>query len=85
MEDWRQKVINGICVGKFTSSALYKRGEEILDFNRVYTGIKSEGENSYRTYQLPSYSLKLDVFVTDPDKSSFPTNSISEAEFNEQE
>ena len=82
-KDWRQKIVNGKCVGKFVSNALYKKGEKILDFNKVYTGIKSDGENSYRTYQLPSYSLKLDA--TDFDENNFQTNSISEDEFNDQE
>lgn len=83
-KDWRQKVINGKCIGKFTSNALYKKGTEILDFNKIYTGIKSDGENSYRTYQLPSYSLKLDVIVTDFE-DKFQTDNISEDEFNDQE
>ena len=81
-KDWRQKIINGKCVGKFVSNALYKKGDEILDFNKVYEGIQTEDNNSYKSYKVPSYSLKLDVSDTDfSDK--FETDIISEDEFND--
>lgn len=80
-KDWRQKIINGKCVGKFVSNALYKKGDEILDFNKVYEGMRTEGDISYRNYQVPSYSLKLDVIDTDF-SDEFKTNVISEDEFN---
>jgi hypothetical protein len=46
-KDWRQKVINNRCKGKFVDSPLYKVGEERLDFNIVSA---DDG------YQIPSFS-----------------------------
>jgi len=83
-KDWRQKVINGKCIGKFISNALYKKGDEILDFNKVYEGIKTDGDSSYRSYQVSSYSLKLDVIATDV-SDKFQTSGISEEEFNDEQ
>lgn len=80
-KDWRQKIINGKCVGKFVSNALYKKGDEILDFKKVYEGVRKEDGKSFRSYQVPSYSLKLDVIATDS-SDQFKTNVISEDEFN---
>lgn len=80
--DWRQKVINGKCTGKFISNALYEKGDEILDFNKVYEGIKTDGKRSYRSYEVSSYSLKLDVITTDVSQQ-FQTIGISEEEFND--
>ncbi len=83
-KDWRQKVVDGKCVGKFVTNALYKKGEEILDFNKVYEGIKTEGDNSFESYKVPSYSLKLDVIETDV-ADQFKTDEISERDFNDEE
>jgi hypothetical protein len=80
--DWRQKVINGQCVGKFVHNALYKKGEDILDFNRVFEGVIIEGEYEYTNYSIPSFSLSLDVTATDFDTNKYNTNAISEDEFN---
>ena len=81
--DWRQKVENGKCVGKFISNSLYKKGEEILDFNKVYKGITREGDSEYTNYEIPSFTLSLDVIASDFDSDNYQTNSISEEDFNE--
>jgi hypothetical protein len=81
---WKQKEVKGKCLGKFSNSALYKKGEKILDFNKIYTGIKTVGEDRYRTFQLPSFSLRLDVVTTNFD-DQYKSNSISEDDFNDQE
>jgi hypothetical protein len=79
--DWRQKIFSGKCVGKFVLNSLYKKGDEILDFNKVYYGVKKENDRSYNTFQIPSFSLKLDMIATDS-SDEFKTNLISESDFN---
>jgi hypothetical protein len=71
--DWVSSRKNGECLGKFTEHALYEKGIDIFDFN-----IKYRDETSY---QIPSYSLHLDV-IHAPSENSFSTGSINEAEFN---
>jgi hypothetical protein len=80
--DWRQKVENGKCVGKFVQNSIYKKGDEILDFNKIYKGVTVEGDNKYTNYQIPSYSLSLDVIKSAFDANNYETNVISEDEFN---
>lgn len=80
--DWRQKVENGECKGKFVKNALYKRGEEILDFNKKFKGVTNDGEYEYTNYEIPSFSLSLDVISSAFDSNNFDTNVITEEEFN---
>jgi hypothetical protein len=70
--DWISKTENNRCMGRFLHQALYKRSEEILDFNRRST---LEGVS------VPSYELRLDV-VADQTQDSFNSSGISEEEFN---
>ena len=71
-KDWYMKNENGKCVGKFTSGALYEKGQDLMDFNVQKT---STGES------IPYYELKLDVVTTDFN-NAFDTKNISEDEFN---
>ena len=71
-KDWYMKNENGKCVGKFTSGALYEKGQDLMDFNVQKT---STGES------IPYFKLKLDVVTTDF-KNAFDTKNISEDEFN---
>jgi hypothetical protein len=80
-KDWRQTIKDGQCIGRFISRALYKKGKEILDFNKIYEGIKSDGENEYSSYSIPSFNLELDVVQSELN-GKFTTNSISEEDFN---
>lgn len=73
-KDWRQRIINGQCKGKFVESPLYKIGEERLDFNLVQT---EEG------YQIPSFKLTLDVTYLEDNDKKYSTDNISEDQFNE--
>ena len=70
--DCKQKNIDGKCIDKFTSNALYKRGEELLDYNLEYS---DDG------YQIPSFSLSLDVIYTEG--HTYETNTINEDDFNQ--
>ena len=79
-KDWRQKIDNGVCKGKFVVNSLYKKGE-ILDFNKIYKGIEVIDGHRYTNYSVPSFSLKLDVIASDT-SAHFQTNNISEEEFN---
>lgn len=81
--DWRQKIINEKCIGKFLTNVLYKKGEEILDFYKVYKGKVIEGDREYTNYEIPSYSLFLDVKYSDYNTENYNTNTISESEFNQ--
>jgi len=58
--------------GKFTKNSLFEKGEEILDYNLVKSG---------NEYKIPSFSLKLDVIITEENKNSFNTNKINENDF----
>ena len=69
---WIAKTNNRICEGRFLSDAKYEKGEDILDFNRKET---------VSGYQIPSFSLKLDVISGVTDKT-FNSASISESDFN---
>jgi hypothetical protein len=81
--DWRQKIINGKCEGRFVHGSLYKKGENILDFNKVNEGVTREGDYEYTNFSIPSFSLSLDVIATDFDSNKYDTNNISEDEFND--
>jgi hypothetical protein len=80
--DWRLIIIDGQCIGRFILKPLYRRGEQILDFNKVYTGTVREGNYEYKNYVIPSFTLFLDVIYSDVNTNIFPTNEISESEFN---
>ena len=79
-----QKSEDGNCIGKFIFKPLYKKGDEILDFNKIYKGSNAEDGGTYQSYQLPSYSLRLDVITSDFEER-FTTDNISENEFNAQQ
>ena len=81
--DWCQKIVNGKCIGKFVNNAIYKKGENNLDFNKIYKGITREGDYEYKNYEIPSFSLSLDVIARDFNPDKYSTNNISENDFNE--
>lgn len=60
------------CSGRFTKNTLFEKGEEILDFNLVHSG---------NSYKVPSFSLKLDVIISDDKMSTFNTDKINENDF----
>lgn len=60
------------CTGRFTKNTLFEKGEDILDYNLVYSG---------NGYQVPSFSLKLDVIITEDRMNSFNTDKINENDF----
>ena len=71
--DWRQKIVDQQCYGKFMKNAQYEIGKDILDFNVVHLNDRD---------QIPYFELSLDVIVSRGEKSTFKSNDISEAEFN---
>jgi hypothetical protein len=71
-KNWVSKTDNGQCSGKFTESALYQKGEDILDFNR---------QQDLDGYSIPSFSLKLDV-ISGSVENTFNSDTISENDFN---
>jgi hypothetical protein len=65
------------CMGQFSENILFKRGIGILDFNRTKT---------YDGYEIPSYSLKLNVvysnqYSSDPGDQSFNSITTSSSDF----
>jgi hypothetical protein len=73
-KEWYSKIENGQCIGKFLLNPLYKKGEEILDFNLQY-------DHASDDYNVPSYSVKLDV-ISSNRENEFETSTITEDEFN---
>lgn len=71
--EWGVKDGESICEGRFTTNTLYKKGDEVLDYNLIYSG---DGG-----YQIPSFSLKLDVVFTEDNMNKFKTDNINENEF----
>jgi hypothetical protein len=71
-DDWGVKDGDSKCDGKFTTNALYKKSDEILDFNLI------SDENGTK---IPSYSLQLSVLFSAGDSDNFSTNKIPEDEF----
>lgn len=71
-ENWSVKTGDLVCKGHFTSNALYKRGDEILNYNIIRT---TDG------YRIPSFSLSLSTTYTDDNSERFNTNQISSTDF----
>jgi tetratricopeptide (TPR) repeat protein len=75
-EDWSIMSGQPYCTGRFTKNTLFEKGEDILNYNLVYSG---------NGYKVPSFSLKLDVIITEDGMNSFNTDKINENDFyNEQ-
>ncbi len=71
-EEWKQRTVNGKCIGRFVRKALYKMGDQILNFTPVRLA---------QGMDVPSFELSLDV-STDGTGNSFDTDDISEEFFN---
>lgn len=80
-EVWKQKNIDGKCVGIFTKNAVYRQGKNIPDFY-----IKKRIEGNYEITDIPSYELELGIKIMvkpgEKVKSTYQSNSISSTEFN---
>lgn len=72
-KEWFSKIENDQCIGKFVRSPMYEKGDDLMDFNIEYS---STG------HSIPSYQLRLDVVASDI-SSTFDSQNISEAEFNQ--
>ena len=73
-EKWGVAEGESNCKGRFTENSLCKKGTEILDYNLIHF---SDG-----SYQVPSFSLSLNViFVKDDNSNKFDTDKISENDF----
>lgn len=70
--DWSIMNKQPNCTGKFTKNTLFEKGNETLDYNLIYSG---------NNYQVPSFSLKLDVKISETNMNNFNTDKISENEF----
>jgi len=81
-KDYRQKIVDDQCYVKFMNNALYEKGSELLDMEKIKQPDKRVGNNIYESWSVPSFELFLDVFVAKGSNSTFKANDISEAEFN---
>jgi len=80
---WVEKKDAGMCIGKFASSPLYEKGQDILDFLTRSTGISYENGQRYENFEIPSFEIQLDVVTTGFSSNNLNTDGISEAEFNQ--
>lgn len=80
---WVEKKEAGMCIGKFASSPLYEKGEDILDFRTRSTGISYENGQRFENFEIPSFEIQLDVVTTGFSSNNLNTDGISEAEFNQ--
>jgi len=71
-DDWSIMDEQPNCKGRFTKNTLFEKGEETLDYNLVYSG---------NNYQVPSFSLKLDVTISEDRMKTFNTDKINENDF----
>ena len=71
-DDWSIMNEQPNCTGRFTKNTLFEKGEETLDYNLVYSG---------NNYQVPSFSLKLDVIISEDRMNTFNTDKINENDF----
>ena len=80
-EVWKQKNIDGKCIGVFTENPMYRQSKNVADF---FVTKKTEG--NYEVTNIPSYELELGIrFVKVPGQkspSTYNTNTISSSEFN---
>jgi hypothetical protein len=70
--NWMTQTDEGNCIGKFTKSALYEKGTDLLDYNVIET---VDGTS------IPSYEISLDVHASNI-QNEFNSTNISENEFN---
>lgn len=70
--DWSILYGQPNCTGRFTKNTLFKKGEDIFDYNLIYSG---------NGYQIPSFSLKLDVMITEDRMDNYNTDRINENDF----
>ena len=74
---WKQKNVDGKCIGEFSERAVYKKGKNIADFN-----IKKTVTATHENYQIPSYSLEIGVTFSKSKSGNYVNNTITSAEFN---
>jgi len=80
--DWRQKIINNRCIGKFIVNSIYEKGE-IMDFN-IIKSVVTIGNDKYNKTKIPSFDLELNITTTNKSLvNEFNSNNISEKQFNE--
>ena len=80
-EIWKQKNIDGKCLGVFTQNPNYRQSKNVADF---FVTKRIEGNSEVTS--IPSYELELGMrFIKTPGQksiSTYHTNSISSSEFN---
>ena len=82
-KDYRKKIVDNLCYVKFMKNAQYEKGSEILDFYKIKKPNQTIGDKTYENWSVPSFELSLDIIVAKGTKSTFKSNDISEATFNQ--
>ena len=70
--EWKVKEGEANCTGKFSKNVIYKKGDNILDYNIVEEGTRR---------RIPSYSLELYTTIKTGSDSTYSTNKINEDDF----
>jgi hypothetical protein len=81
-EDFRKKIVDGVCYVKFMKNAEYEKSQEILDFNLIKKPDQIFGNSVYESWDVPVFELFLNVSRTNRASKKFKGTEISEAEFN---
>lgn len=81
-KNFRQFTENGQCIMRFSQNALYEKGTDILNYEKVKLPNKYINGEEYENWSIPSFELKLDVVITNSKGKSFKSSNISEKEFN---
>jgi uncharacterized protein YgiM (DUF1202 family) len=81
-KDYRYRIENNICQGKFMKNALYEKGSDILDFNKIRKPDTKEDGYIIQNWDIPIFELFLDVRIDETDTDNFNSSPINEAEFN---
>lgn len=71
-DDWTIMEGQSNCIGRFSRNSIFEKGQDILDYNIVHEG---------RKYQIPSFSLKLNIDTAGINNNTFNTNKINENDF----
>ncbi len=75
--------LNGKPTVRFNQNAFFKKGDDLLDFHLQEAGTEVIGDAVYQNFDIPVYSLFLDV-IADTVSRQFDAHVISEEAFNQE-
>lgn len=72
---------DGQCKVLFCKNAIYEKGDDQLDFNKVKKPDETIGDKIYENWEVPSFELSLNIILNKV-HNTFKSYEISEEEFN---